>query len=150
MKVVDYVQYEGNVYFCTKSHTASVAPSSSAYWEVASKQQILTVNNLLSNDAKLGEFSFSDNIFDAGDGTLQMNSSTGYFKCTDADITGTIEATSGTIGGLTINNDGTLTSTSGSYKIYIDPVAIYPQIGISYNSTLYAGMYISAVSPIQG
>lgn len=148
----DYVIHDGYVWFVKSqnSSTSSEPSTGSSYWTRSSSQDIITVNTLIADGGELGAFKFNNNIFSSPDNTLQMNSSTGYFKCTDADITGTIKATSGTIGGLTINNDGTLTSTSGSYKIYIDPVANYPQIGISYSGTLYAGMYISSVSPIQG
>ena len=111
LTVVDYVQYKGAVYLCNTTHTASVNPESSDYWNKASKQQVLTVNNLLANHAKLGEFSFSNNVFTSSNGNLSMNSSTGSFKCVSADIQGKITATSGTIGGFTI---GTSTLTAGT------------------------------------
>lgn len=111
LTVVDYVQYKGAVYLCNTTHTASTNPESSNYWNKASKQQVLTVNNLLANHAKLGEFSFSNNVFTSSNGNLSMNSSTGSFKCVSADIQGKITATSGTIGGFTI---GTSTLTAGT------------------------------------
>jgi hypothetical protein len=62
------------------------------------------VNNLLANNAKLGEFSFSNNIFTSSNGKLSMNSSNGKFTCTDAVITGEVNAKSGTFKDLYFEN----------------------------------------------
>lgn len=119
LTVVDYVQYKQNVYMCINKHTSSTSHAStsglsSSYWKQATKQQVLTVNNLLANNAKLGEFNYSGNYFWSGDGgtsstgynnaSLYMNALNGTFKCTKAIITGTINATSGTIGGFTLGS----------------------------------------------
>ena len=108
MTVVDYVQYNGNTYLAKQNNTNQTPSSSSSYWQQASKNNTLTVNNLLANNAKLGEFSFSNNVFTSNNGVLSMNSNTGAFKCTNATITGNITATSGTF-------KGTVTATSGTF-----------------------------------
>lgn len=105
MTVVDYVQYSGNTYLAKSTNTNQTPSSSSSYWQQASKNNTLTVNNLLANNAKLGEFSFSNNVFTSSNGKLSMNSNTGRFVCTDVNITGSITATSGTFNG-TVNASG--------------------------------------------
>lgn len=105
MTVIDYVQYSGNTYLAKSTNTNQTPSSSSSYWQQASKNNTLTVNNLLANNAKLGEFSFSNNIFTSNNGKLSMNSNTGRFVCTDVNITGSITATSGTFNG-TVNASG--------------------------------------------
>lgn len=108
MTVVDYVQYAGNTYLAKSTNTNQTPSSGSSYWQQASKNNTLTVNNLLANNAKLGEFSFSNNVFTSSNGKLSMNSSTGAFTCTNATITGNITATSGSF-------KGTVTATSGTF-----------------------------------
>ena len=108
MTVVDYVQYAGNTYLAKSTNTNQTPSSSSSYWQQASKNNTLTVNNLLANNAKLGEFSFSNNVFTSSNGKLSMNSSTGKLTCTNATITGNITATSGSF-------TGTVTATSGTF-----------------------------------
>lgn len=105
MTVVDYVQYAGNTYLAKSTNTNQTPSSDSSYWQQASKNNTLTVNNLLANNAKLGEFSFSNNVFTSSNGKLSMNSNTGRFVCTDVNITGSITATSGTFNG-TVNASG--------------------------------------------
>lgn len=115
MTVVDYVQYNGNTYLAKRNNTNQTPSSSSSYWQQASKNNTLTVNNLLANNAKLGEFSFSNNVFTSSNGKLSMNSSTGKLTCTNAAITGTVTATSGTFTSGTFVNCTTnsLTITGG-------------------------------------
>lgn len=115
MTVVDYVQYNGNTYLAKQNNTNQTPSSSSSYWQQASKNNTLTVNNLLANNGKLGEFSFSNNMFIAGDNTLVMNSVTGELTCTKATIRGVITATSGTFTSGTFVNCTTnsLTITGG-------------------------------------
>ena len=104
MTVVDYVQYSGNTYLAKSTNTNQTPSSGSSYWQQASKNNTLTVNNLLANNAKLGEFSFSNNVFTSSNGKLSMNSSTGKLTCTDAVITGEINATSGKFKNLYFEN----------------------------------------------
>lgn len=119
MTVIDYVQYSGNTYLAKSTNTNQTPSSSSSYWQQASKNNTLTVNNLLANNAKLGEFSFSNNIFTSNNGVLSMNSSTGAFTCTNATITGNITATSGTFtnGQFTNCTTTNLTINSGTLKM---------------------------------
>lgn len=104
MTVIDYVQYSGNTYLAKSTNTNQTPSSSSSYWQQASKNNTLTVNNLLANNAKLGEFSFSNNIFTSSNSKLSMNSSTGRFTCTDAVITGEVNANKGTFKDLYFEN----------------------------------------------
>lgn len=119
MTVIDYVQYSGNTYLAKSTNTNQTPSSSSSYWQQASKNNTLTVNNLLANNAKLGEFSFSNNIFTSNNGVLSMNSSTGAFTCTNATIKGTVTATSGTFTNGVFTNCTTtnLTINSGTLKM---------------------------------
>lgn len=104
MTVIDYVQYAGNTYLAKSTNTNQTPSSSSSYWQQASKNTTLTVNNLLANNAKLGEFNFSNNVFTSSNGKLSMNSSTGKLTCTDAVITGEVNATSGKFKNLYFEN----------------------------------------------
>lgn len=119
MTVVDYVQYAGNTYLAKSTNTNQTPSSSSSYWQQASKNNTLTVNNLLANNAKLGEFSFSNDVFTSSNGKLSMNSSTGKLTCTNAAITGTVTATSGTFtnGQFTNCTTTNLTIDSGTLKM---------------------------------
>lgn len=119
MTVVDYVQYSGNTYLAKSTNTNQTPSSGSSYWQQASKNNTLTVNNLLANNAKLGEFSFSNNVFTSSNGKLSMNSSTGKLTCTNAAITGTVTATSGTFTNGVFTNCTTtnLTIDSGTLKM---------------------------------
>jgi hypothetical protein len=75
----------------------------------------MAINTLLADNAVLGAFHFSNNVFWSGDGgssssaaKLYMNSSTGEFRAESATIKGNITATSGTF-------TGTITATSGTF-----------------------------------
>lgn len=119
MTVIDYVQYAGNTYLAKSTNTNQTPSSSSSYWQQASKNNTLTVNNLLANNAKLGKFSFSNDVFTSNNGVLSMNSNTGAFTCTNATITGNITATSGTFtnGQFTNCTTTNLTINSGTLKM---------------------------------
>lgn len=135
MTVVDYVQYAGNTYLAKSTNTNQTPSSSSSYWQQASKNNTLTVNNLLANNAKLGEFSFSNNIFTSNNGKLSMNSNTGRFVCTDVNITGSITATSGTFNG-TVNASG---GNFSSVKINSGQIAGFEISGNHIGSGATAG-----------
>lgn len=105
LTIIDYVVYQGNVYLAKQNNTSQTPSMTSSYWNISSKQEILTVNNLLANNAKLGDFNFSGSVFTSNNGKLSMNSNTGRFVCTDVNITGSITATSGTFNG-TVNASG--------------------------------------------
>lgn len=107
MYVVDYVVWKGVTYLAKTNHS-NVEPPNSSYWETSSKVTALTVNNLLANNAKLGEFNFSGNTFTSSTGTLSLNSYNGELWCSSAHISGEITATSGTF-------NGTVNATSGTF-----------------------------------
>lgn len=94
MYVVDYVVWQGVTYLAKKNHS-NVQPPNSSYWETSSKVTALTVNDLLANNAKLGEFKFSGVMFTSANGNLSMNSENGALRCNDAYIHGIVEAESG-------------------------------------------------------
>lgn len=94
MYVVDYVVWQGVTYLAKTNHS-NVQPPNSSYWETSSKVTALTVNNLLANNAKLGEFNFSGVMFTSANGNLSMNSENGALRCNDAYIHGIVEAESG-------------------------------------------------------
>lgn len=135
MTVVDYVQYAGNTYLAKSTNTNQTPSSGSSYWQQASKNNTLTVNNLLANNAKLGEFSFSNNVFTSNNGKLSMNSNTGRFVCTDVNITGSITATSGTFNG-TVNASG---GNFSSVKINSGQIAGFEISGNHIGSSATAG-----------
>lgn len=135
MTVVDYVQYAGNTYLAKSTNTNQTPSSGSSYWQQASKNNTLTVNNLLANNAKLGEFSFSNNVFTSSNGKLSMNSNTGRFVCTDVNITGSITATSGTFNG-TVNASG---GNFNSVKIQSGQIAGFEISGNHIGSSATAG-----------
>lgn len=109
MYVVDYVVWQGITYLAKKNHS-NVQPPNSSYWETSSKVTALTVNNLLANNAKLGEFNFSGNTFTSSTGTLSLNSYNGELWCSSAHISGEITATSGTFNGTVNAISGTFTN----------------------------------------
>lgn len=108
MYVQDYVTYQGVTYLALRNHS-NVTPPNSTYWQTASKVVALTVNNLLANHAKLGEFNFSGSTFTSSNGTFSINSSNGELWCSNAHIAGTVNATSGTF-------TGTVNATSGTFN----------------------------------
>lgn len=111
MYVVDYVVWQGVTYLAKKNHS-NVQPPNSSYWETSSKVTALTVNNLLANNAKLGEFNFSGNTFTSSTGTLSLNSYNGELWCSSAHIVGEITATNGTFNGTVNATSGTFTNVT--------------------------------------
>ena len=120
LTIVDYVTYQGSVYYAKQNSTNQAPSLSSSYWAVYDKIPAMTVNNLLANNAKLGDFNFSNNIFTSNNSKLSMNSNTGKLICTDAEITGAITATSGSFTGSVNAQSGTFNgvvySNGGEFK----------------------------------
>lgn len=88
----DYVTYNGAVYMVK---SVSVVPPLSvpesegvvnSYWVKATSMELLSVNTLLANEAKLGNFNFSNNTFTSSNGKLSMNSETGKLVAEEAEI----------------------------------------------------------------
>ena len=110
----------------------------------------MTVNNLLANNAKLGDFNFSNNVFTSDNSKLSMNSNTGKFICTDAEITGAITATSGSftgeitstqglIGGIKINGNGLGTPGSQVWEGHPGMFLCPTYIDFTSADTVYVG-----------
>lgn len=135
LTIIDYVVYQGNVYLAKRNNTSQTPSMTSSYWNISSKQEILTVNNLLANNAKLGDFNFSGSVFTSNNGKLSMNSNTGRFVCTDVNITGSITATSGTFNG-TVNASG---GNFNSVKIQSGQIAGFEISGNHIGSSATAG-----------
>ena len=105
---------EGVYYnFLVKNYGASVtaAPTSAngdSNWEAMQKFVNIATDTLFADGANVAGFMFKDKVLksfnDKGE-TLLINGVTGYLKCKNAEITGTIIATKGTIGGFNIGSD---------------------------------------------
>lgn len=102
----------GGVYynFLVKNYGASVtsAPTSAngdSNWEAMQKFVNIATDTLFADGANVAGFMFKNNVLkshnDEGE-TLLINGVTGYFKCKNADITGTITADKGRIGPFSI------------------------------------------------
>lgn len=102
----------GGVYynFLVKNYGASVtdAPTSvngDSNWEAMQKFVNIATDTLFADGANVAGFMFKDKVLksfnDKGE-TLLINGVTGYFKCKNAEITGTITADSGRIGPFSI------------------------------------------------
>ena len=102
----------GGVYynFLVKNYGASVtaAPTSvngDSNWEAMQKFVNIATDTLFADGANVAGFMFKDKILksfnDKGE-TLLINGVTGYFKCKNAEITGTITADKGRIGPFSI------------------------------------------------
>ena len=105
----------GGVYynFLVKNYGASVtaAPTSvngDSNWEAMQKFVNIATDTLFADGANVAGFMFKNNVLkshnDEGE-TLLINGVTGYFKCKKAEITGTIIATKGTVGGFNIGSN---------------------------------------------
>ena len=102
----------GGVYynFLVKNYGASVtaAPTSAngdSNWEAMQKFVNIATDTLFADGADVAGFMFKNNVLkshnDEGE-TLLINGVTGYFKCKNAEITGTITADKGRIGPFSI------------------------------------------------
>ena len=102
----------GGVYynFLVKNYGASVtaAPTSAngdSNWEAMQKFVNIATDTLFADGANVAGFMFKNNVLkshnDEGE-TLLINGVTGYFKCKNAEITGTITADKGRIGPFSI------------------------------------------------
>lgn len=126
-----------NVYynFLVKNKGASVtvAPSSAngdSNWEAMNKLINIATDSLFADGANVANFLFKNGVLRSQDETdgvanIIMNGKTGYFHCSHADITGTINAKSGTFAGKLVGATGTftgslLTNSSGK-RILINP-----------------------------
>lgn len=113
--VRDQVIYKGGVYLVKTVNSGGVygqtPSSSSSYWELVSSVSAMAINTLLADNAVLGAFHFSNNVFWSGDGgssssaaKLYMDSSTGEFRASNGTFTGTVNAKAGTFKDLYFEN----------------------------------------------
>ena len=113
--VRDQVIYKGGVYLVKYVNSGGVygqtPSSSSSYWELVSSVSAMAINTLLADNAVLGAFHFSNNVFWSDDGgssssaaKLYMNSSTGEFRASNGTFTGTVNAKAGTFKDLYFEN----------------------------------------------
>lgn len=168
----------------SETFNSSTNVSSSGNWKKLSNRDGLYVNTLIAKNAniKFGS-AFRMAVYDDSNavvgGMQGVTGSTdiglwyggpapgtapfrvdksGYLFASNAEISGIINAESGTfnnvniesgtIGGFSLS-DGVLAST-GTYTLKMDPVANYPKISIEHAGTTYAAMYMSSVSPVSG
>ena len=121
--------------FLVKNKGASVtaAPTSAngdSNWEAMNKLINIATDSLFADGANVANFLFKNGVLRSQDETdgvanIIMNGKTGYFHCSNADITGTINAKSGTFAGKLVGATGTftgslLTNSSGK-RILINP-----------------------------
>ena len=143
----------GGVYynFLVKNYGASVtaAPTSAngdSNWEAMQKFVNIATDTLFADGANVAGFMFKNNVLkshnDEGE-TLLINGVTGYFKCKNAEITGTITADSGRIGPFSIDS-GMLSSKT----LYKDTTDTYVGFNLSagqiefYNERTFARVKI--------
>lgn len=143
----------GGVYynFLVKNYGASVtaAPTSAngdSNWEAMQKFVNIATDTLFADGANVAGFMFKNNVLkshnDEGE-TLLINGVTGYFKCKNAEITGTITADKGRIGPFSIAS-GVLSSKI----LYKDTTDTYVGFNLSagqiefYNERTFANVRI--------
>lgn len=150
--VRDQVIYKGGVYLVKYVNSGGVygqtPSSSSSYWELVSSVSAMAINTLLADNAVLGAFHFSNNVFWSGDGgssssaaKLYMNSSTGEFRASNGTFTGTVNAKAGTFKDLYFENCFTKNKFLNITHLNISSSDIDdPKYGDTYcsNSKLYS------------
>lgn len=126
-----------NVYynFLVKNKGASVtvapsSPNGDSNWEAMNKLINIATDSLFADGANVANFLFKNGVLRSQDETdgvanIILNGKTGYFHCSKADITGTINAKSGTFAGQLVGATGSftgslLTNSSGK-RILINP-----------------------------
>ena len=143
----------GGVYynFLVKNYGASVtaAPTSvngDSNWEAMQKFVNIATDTLFADGANVAGFMFKDKVLksfnDKGE-TLLINGETGYFKCKNAEITGTITADKGRIGPFSI-----ISGVLSSKILYKDTTDTYVGFNLSagqiefYNERTFANVRI--------
>lgn len=143
----------GGVYynFLVKNYGASVtaAPTSAngdSNWEAMQKFVNIATDTLFADGANVAGFMFKDKVLksfnDKGE-TLLINGVTGYFKCKNAEITGTITADKGRIGPFSI-----ISGVLSSKILYKDTTDTYVGFNLSagqiefYNERIFANVRI--------
>lgn len=136
--------------FLVKNKGASVtaAPTSAngdSNWEAMNKLINIATDSLFADGANVANFMFKNGVLRSQDETdgvanIIMNGKTGYFHCSNADITGTINATSGTFSGKLVGATGEFTGSlltnSSGRRILISPDTKSIQLISQNNSVL--------------
>lgn len=128
-----------NVYynFLVKNKGASVtvapsSPNGDSNWEAMNKLINIATDSLFADGANVASFLFKNGVLRSQDETdgvanIIMNGKTGYFHCSKADITGHINAESGTFAGQLVGATGSFTGSiltnSDGNRIFIDPAS---------------------------
>lgn len=118
-----------------KGASVTVAPSSAngdSNWEAMNKLINIATDSLFADGANVANFLFKNGVLRSQDETdgvanIILNGKTGYFHCNNADITGTINAKSGTFSGQLVGATGSFTGSiltnSDGNRIFIDPAS---------------------------
>lgn len=118
-----------------KGTSVTVAPSSAngdSNWEAMNKLINIATDSLFADGANVANFLFKNGVLRSQDETdgvanIILNGKTGYFHCNNADITGTINAKSGTFSGQLVGATGSFTGSiltnSDGNRIFIDPAS---------------------------
>lgn len=118
-----------------KGASVTVAPSSpngDSNWEAMNKLINIATDSLFADGANVANFLFKNGVLRSQDETdgvanIILNGKTGYFHCNNADITGTINAKSGTFSGQLVGATGSFTGSiltnSDGNRIFIDPAS---------------------------
>lgn len=126
-----------------KGTSVTVAPSSAngdSNWEAMNKLINIATDSLFADGANVANFLFKNGVLRSQDETdgvanIIMNGKTGYFHCSDADITGKIKATSGYFQNGTISNCvfNSLKSSDNSFVYDSSGLKISAAFSISAN-----------------
>lgn len=131
--------------FLVKNKGASVtaAPTSAngdSNWEAMNKLINIATDSLFADGANVANFLFKNGVLRSQDETdgvanIIMNGKTGYFHCSEADITGKIKATSGYFQNGTISNCvfNSLKSSDNSFVYDSSGLKISAAFSISAN-----------------
>lgn len=118
-----------------KGTSVTVAPSSAngdSNWEAMNKLINIATDSLFADGANVANFLFKNGVLRSQDETdgvanIILNGKTGYFHCSKADITGHINAESGTFAGQLVGATGSFTGSiltnSDGNRIFIDPAS---------------------------
>ena len=139
--------------------TVSVAPTSAtgdANWEAMNKFTNIATDTLFADGANVAGFMFKNGVMRSqyetdGVANMILNGQTGYFHCNNADISGVVNATSGTFKNVTIQSGKIANfSISGGMLVNNDASADILFRDNASNPTKIAGLGMQMVSSIAG
>lgn len=86
----DYVYYQNQAYMVKNINESTTnKPTDTSVWAVASQLSFASINTLLAENAKLGDFNVSNNVFTSSNGKLSIDSTTGKVVAKAIEISGT-------------------------------------------------------------